>query len=175
MPLFIAFAGLVVNKIRGNNWLSQSEKRFLLYDLFYGCLCVNSIILVFGLFTENYSKTYDTAISIASLCVGIFYLLILLLSSILFSKKEEYFYSFKLTMYKPWFFVASLWMKILGCFIYLFTFELFNLAAVIPLSIAFGSIIALLIIKPYPNNLRYLVNEVSIFLCYLAYVLIMEV
>ena len=175
VPILVAVILFIINAINKNKLLSSEMKKFLLYELSFAALCINAVMVMYGLYTENISKTYSTPLSIGSLCMGVAYLLILALTSVLFVVKEEVFPVFKISMLKPTFFIVTLWLKLGLCLAYLFASESMALSPLLMVGSSFLTMVAVLVVKPYSMNIRYLVNEVSIFLAYLCYVLVVEV
>ena len=175
VPLLVAAVLFIINIAKKNELLSSETKKFLLYELFFATLCINAVIVVYGLYTENISKTFSTPLSIGSLCVGIAYLLILALTSVLFVVKEGVFPVFKIFMLKPIFFSLTIWLKLVLCLAYLFASESIPLSPLLMVGLSFLTMVAVLVFKPYSMNIRCLINELSIFLAYLCYVLVVEV
>ena len=158
VPFFIALIALIINKIKNNTLLSQETKKFLFFDFPFAAFAFNSIMVVYGLYTENLTQTFDTTLSIASLCVGVFYLLVLMIMCVFFVLGNESFEAFKTEMLKPWFFVVILWVKICACLGYLFAVQTISLSPIIFLCTSFLTILGILLLKPYLNNLKSLLN-----------------
>ena len=85
VPLLIFIFAIVASKIRPAISLTQLTKKFLLLELTYSWLIFNSVIVMFGLFTESFTNSYN-ALSIGSLVVGIAYLLLVVGFSIFLIK-----------------------------------------------------------------------------------------
>ena len=77
---------------------------------------------------------------------------------VFFAKGTESFESFKNEMLKPTFFVVSLWVKIGACFGYLFSIQTVSLSSLIFICVSFLTILGILFLKPYLNNLKSLLN-----------------
>ena len=89
--------------IKKNKLLSFETKKFLFYELSLVAICIN-VIMAFTLKTYPY---FQYALSIGSLCVGIAYLLILTLTSVLLVVKKGVFPVLKIFMLKPMFFILA--------------------------------------------------------------------
>ena len=51
VPFFVAIIALIANKIKNNTLLSQETKKFLFFDFPFAALSINSIMVIYGLYT----------------------------------------------------------------------------------------------------------------------------
>lgn len=73
---------MLAGKINKGLVPSRETKLFLLVEVPYAWLCFNSVIVIYGLFTETFTQSFKTGLSVASLVFGIAYLLLLMIASI---------------------------------------------------------------------------------------------
>ena len=115
---------------------------------------------------------------------GVVYLVVLMIATILFVRKEDAFPSLKFDMNLPenkgpiYFVTYMIWIQLAIVMTYLFISYYFPDLKYTPLIIAGACLINLgliVVLKPYKDTLRLLFNQIILFIVFLCYFMIREV
>ena len=184
LPILSFGICMIVGKIKYSLAPTQEMKLFLLLELSFAWLCINSIMVAYGMYTETFTKTFDTGISIASMVFGVIYLVVLMIASILFVRKEDSFSSLKYDMNLPkdkgpiYYVTYIIWTQLAMVMTYLFLSYYFPDLRYTPLIIAgicLVNLALIVVLKPYKDTLRLLFNQIILFMVFLCYFMIREV
>lgn len=93
VPLLMTGLAFLICKIKPSVQLSQNTKKYLLVELTYMVVCYYSVAVMYGLITEQFTKTMNTPLSIASIVFGVLYFLLLAAMTVLMVKKSQAFSS----------------------------------------------------------------------------------
>lgn len=93
VPLLMTGLAFLICKIKPSVQLSQNTKKYLLVELTYMVVCYYSVAVMYGLLTEQFTKTMNTPLSIASIVFGVLYFLLLAAMTVLMVKKSQAFSS----------------------------------------------------------------------------------